>query len=107
MAKAVRQILSVWLRAGTLLATVGPVKRGKTDPVPSWGSMLQEASNVVSIADFPWALAPAGAIFLVALAFNLIVQGQPSADPRHGTACERFFRPLSPAPSVYSLKIAR
>ena len=65
----------MWLRAGTLLATVGPVKHGKTDSVPSWGSMLQEASNVVSIADFPWALAPAGAIILVALAFNLIVQG--------------------------------
>lgn len=61
-------------------ATLSYVGLGFPDPVPSWGSMLHDAASVSSIVEFPWTLAPAGAIFLVVLAFNLIVQGA-GADP--------------------------
>ena len=37
--------------------------------------MLQDAANVATLGDAPWALAPAGAIFLVVLGVNLVVQG--------------------------------
>jgi peptide/nickel transport system permease protein len=57
-------------------ATLSFVGLGFPDPVPSWGSMLHDASDVVTIAQFPWALAPAAAIFAVVLAVNLIVQGR-------------------------------
>ena len=43
---------------------------GFPDPTPSWGAMLHEAANVHAVADFPWLLAPAAAIFLV-LGLNL------------------------------------
>jgi peptide/nickel transport system permease protein len=54
-------------------ATLSYVGLGFPETVPSWGSMLHEASNVVAIADFPWTLAPALAIFVVTLAANLLV----------------------------------
>ena len=56
-------------------ATLSYVGLGFPDTVPTWGTMLQEASNASLIADSPWMLAPAGAIFLVVLAVNLLVQG--------------------------------
>jgi peptide/nickel transport system permease protein len=55
-------------------ATLSYVGLGFPDTVPSWGSMLHEASNVSAIADFPWTLAPAAAIFVVTLAANLLVE---------------------------------
>ncbi len=55
-------------------ATLSYVGLGFPPTVPSWGSMLQEAGNVSAIADFPWTLAPAAAIFLVTLAANLMVE---------------------------------
>jgi peptide/nickel transport system permease protein len=55
-------------------ATLSYVGLGFPDTVPSWGSMLHEASNVNAIADFPWTLAPAAAIFLVTLSANLLVE---------------------------------
>lgn len=60
-------------------ATLSYVGLGFSDPVISWGSMLHDASDVVALAEFPWALAPAAAIFLVVLGFNLIVQTPPGA----------------------------
>ena len=56
-------------------ATLSFVGVGFPDPTPSWGAMLHEAANVTVIADFPWALSPAAAIFTVVLALNLLVQG--------------------------------
>lgn len=56
-------------------ATLSYVALGFPDQVPSWGTMLREAASVATLVDFPWALAPAAAIVLVALAFNLILQG--------------------------------
>jgi len=55
-------------------ATLSYVGLGFPDPTASWGSMLQEAATIAAIADAPWTLAPAVAIFTVVLAVNLIVQ---------------------------------
>lgn len=55
-------------------ATLSYVGLGFPDPEASWGSMLQEAANIAAIADAPWTLSPALAIFAVVLAVNLIVQ---------------------------------
>ena len=56
-------------------ATLSYVGLGFPDSVPTWGTMLHEASNVALLGDTPWMLAPAGAIFVVVLAVNLVVQG--------------------------------
>ena len=58
-------------------ATLSFVGLGFTEPVASWGTMLQEASNVRTFADFPWLLSPAAAIFTFVLGLNLILQRQP------------------------------
>lgn len=55
-------------------ATLSFVGLGFADPTPSWGAMLHEASNVSAIADYPWTLSPAAAIFVVVLGVNLAVQ---------------------------------
>jgi peptide/nickel transport system permease protein len=55
-------------------ATMSYVGLGFSDRTPSWGTMLREAANVAVLADYPWALAPAAAIFVVVLAVNLVVQ---------------------------------
>jgi peptide/nickel transport system permease protein len=56
-------------------ATLSYVGLGFPDTVPTWGTMLQEAANVSLLAEAPWMLAPAAAIFVVVLAVNLAVQG--------------------------------
>ena len=56
-------------------ATLSYVGLGFPGDVPTWGTMLQDAANVSLLVDAPWVLAPAGAIFLVVLAVNLVVQG--------------------------------
>ncbi len=56
-------------------ATLSYVGLGFPDTVPTWGTMLHDASNVAMLAEAPWLLAPAAAIFLVVLAVNLVVQG--------------------------------
>jgi peptide/nickel transport system permease protein len=71
------------LTQGTLLlpafivaeATISYVGLGFPDSVPTWGTMLQDASTGTIIAEAPWMLAPALAIFLVVLGVNLAVQG--------------------------------
>jgi peptide/nickel transport system permease protein len=55
-------------------ATLSYVGLGFPDPAVSWGVMLQEAANVAAIADAPWMLAPAAAIFTVVLGVNLMVE---------------------------------
>src|SRR5258706_9724511 len=56
-------------------ATLSYVGLGFPDSVPTWGTMLYNASNVALVGEAPWMLAPAAAIFLVVLAVNLLVQG--------------------------------
>jgi peptide/nickel transport system permease protein len=58
-------------------ATMSYVGLGFSDRTASWGTMLLDASNVALLADVPWALAPAAAIFIVVLGVNLVVQGTP------------------------------
>ena len=52
-------------------ATLSFVGLGLPDTVPSWGTSLQEAANVSAIAEFPWLLTPAAAVFLVTLLVNI------------------------------------
>jgi peptide/nickel transport system permease protein len=59
-------------------ATLSFVGLGFPDPVPSWGTMLHEASNLRALADFPWLLSPAAAMFLVVFSLNLLMQRKPS-----------------------------
>jgi len=56
-------------------ATLSFVGVGFSDPTPTWGTMLHDAANVSTLAQFPWMLAPAVGIFAVVLAVNLVVQG--------------------------------
>ncbi len=58
-------------------ATLSYVGLGFPDSVPTWGTMLQDAANMSLVADAPWMLAPAAAIFVVVLGVNLVVQGEP------------------------------
>lgn len=58
-------------------ATLSYVGLGFPPDVPSWGTMLQEASSIRAIGDFPWLLSPAAAIFVVVLALNMALMGRP------------------------------
>ena len=55
-------------------ATLSYVGFGFPPGTATWGTMLQDAANVLLVADLPWLLAPAVAIFLTVLAINLLVQ---------------------------------
>jgi peptide/nickel transport system permease protein len=57
-------------------ATLSYVGLGFPDTVASWGTMLQDAANIRTLADFPWLLSPAAAMFLVVLGLNLALQGR-------------------------------
>jgi peptide/nickel transport system permease protein len=54
-------------------ATLSYVGLGFPNGVPSWGTALIDAATVSSITRTPWTLAPAGAIFLVVLVTNLLL----------------------------------
>jgi len=56
-------------------ATLSYVGLGFPATIPTWGTMLQDASNVALLGDAPWTLVPAAAIFMVVLGVNLLVQG--------------------------------
>jgi peptide/nickel transport system permease protein len=60
-------------------ATLSFVGLGFPDPVPSWGTMLHEASNLRALADFPWLLSPAAAMFLVVFSLNVLLQRGPGS----------------------------
>lgn len=51
-------------------ATLSFVGFGFSEPIASWGTMLQEAGSVRVFGEFPWLLAPAAAIAIVALAIQ-------------------------------------
>ena len=55
-------------------ATLSYIGLGFPEGVPTWGTMLSEASNLSVMSRFPWMLAPALAIFLVVLSANIILQ---------------------------------
>jgi peptide/nickel transport system permease protein len=43
---------------------------------PSWGTLLQEASNVRVMGDYPWLLSPALVVFVLVLACNLALESR-------------------------------
>jgi peptide/nickel transport system permease protein len=55
-------------------ATLSFVGLGFPESLPSWGTMLQEATSVTVLSRFPWLLAPAAAIYLVVLSVNAATQ---------------------------------
>ena len=71
-------------------ATLSFVGLGFPDPSVSWGVILQEAANVAALADAPWTLSPALAIFVVSLAVNLIVQDAGAPTPSWRDRTRRF-----------------
>lgn len=55
---------------------------GLRPPVVSWGVQLQDAQQINVIANYPWMLFPALAVFLIVLAFNFLGDGlRDAADP--------------------------
>jgi peptide/nickel transport system permease protein len=53
-------------------AALSYVGLGFPSGVPSWGGMIKDASDVTTMTDRPWLLAPAAAVFLSVLAANLV-----------------------------------
>ncbi|MEQ4203900.1 ABC transporter permease [Actinopolymorpha sp. B9G3] len=55
---------------------------GMQPPAVSWGTLLQDAQNVVSVAQHPWQLIPAVPVIVVVLMFNFLGDGlRDAADP--------------------------
>jgi peptide/nickel transport system permease protein len=55
---------------------------GLRPPIVSWGVMLQDCQRIAAIANYPWLLAPAGAIFITVLSMNFLGDGlRDAADP--------------------------
>jgi len=55
---------------------------GLTPPASSWGVLLKEAQNIISISQAPWLFIPGGAVVLAVLAFNFLGDGmRDAADP--------------------------
>jgi peptide/nickel transport system permease protein len=55
---------------------------GMQPPAVSWGTLLQDAQNAVSVAQHPWQLIPALPVILVVLMFNFLGDGlRDAADP--------------------------
>jgi peptide/nickel transport system permease protein len=55
---------------------------GLTPPAISWGVLLKEAQNILSISQAPWLFIPGGFVVVAVLAFNLLGDGlRDAADP--------------------------
>jgi peptide/nickel transport system permease protein len=55
---------------------------GIRPPLVSWGTLLQDAQNIQTLAHAPWLLAPVAAIVIAVLAFNFLGDGvRDAADP--------------------------
>lgn len=55
---------------------------GMQPPAVSWGVLLQDAQNVVAVAQYPWQLIPALFVVLTVLTFNFLGDGlRDAADP--------------------------
>jgi peptide/nickel transport system permease protein len=56
---------------------------GITEPIPSWGNMLQKAMDITELQQHPWVLWPGAFIFIAVMAFNLVGDGlRDSFDPK-------------------------
>ena len=55
---------------------------GLTPPAISWGVLLKEAQNIISISQAPWLFIPGGFVVLAVLSFNFLGDGmRDAADP--------------------------
>ena len=55
---------------------------GLQPPAISWGVLLKEAQNIISISQAPWLFIPGGAVVIAVLAFNFLGDGmRDAADP--------------------------
>lgn len=55
---------------------------GLTPPAISWGVLLKEAQNIVTISQAPWLFIPGGFVVVAVLAFNFLGDGmRDAADP--------------------------
>jgi peptide/nickel transport system permease protein len=55
---------------------------GLRPPAISWGTLLQAAQNIQSVATTPWLLIPAVPVIVAILAFNFLGDGlRDAADP--------------------------
>jgi peptide/nickel transport system permease protein len=52
-------------------ATISVLGLGFPVPTPSWGALLQDATNVSVLASAPWVITPAAALFVVTLGLHL------------------------------------
>jgi peptide/nickel transport system permease protein len=59
--------------------TVSYLSLGFPEPDASWGTMLRDAANIRVMAEAPWMLAPAAALFLVVLGVQLVGAARDSA----------------------------
>jgi peptide/nickel transport system permease protein len=64
-------------------ATISYLGLGFAEPTASWGTMLQDASNVGVLATAPWMLAPAAALFVVVLGVQLVGVARASSTVLH------------------------
>ncbi len=56
---------------------------GIMEPIPSWGNMLQKATELSELEQHPWVLWPGVFIFIAIMAFNLVGDGLRDAfDPK-------------------------
>lgn len=59
---------------------------GMQPPAVSWGTLLQDAQNLMSISQFPWQMLPAIFVVIVVLMFNFLGDGlRDAADPYANT----------------------
>jgi ABC-type dipeptide/oligopeptide/nickel transport system permease subunit len=54
-------------------ANLGILGLGVAEPLPSWGSLLRELSEFVSISSEPWKFAPLLLLFLVVTSFQVLL----------------------------------
>lgn len=83
--------------------TISYLGLGFPESMPSWGTMLQETSNVQMMGDAPWLLAPAAALFAVVLGLQLVARSA-ATGPRTSLLDAP---PLFPAPPRASAGTAR
>ena len=69
-------LVSAFVIAESTLSFVG---FGFSDPTPSWGGMLRDAGTFTALGEYPWLLAPAGAIVVVSWGLHALGDSESGA----------------------------